>query len=325
MGADRLLRLLGDGAWRSGEEIAGELGVTRAAVWKAVERLRRQGYAIDAAAGRGYRLAGTTDRLLPGEIRPAVEPRRLRGPVVHRDVVDSTNRLAIDLARDGAEEGTAVVAEEQTAGRGRLGRTWESPPRLNLYLSVVLRPPMPPVDVPLLALVAAVAVAEAIAAETGLRAEIKWPNDVLLGGRKAAGILTELEAEADRVRFVVLGIGVNLNAGRDDLPPELRDKATSLARECGRPVDRAGFTARLLERLDADYDELLAAGFTGLRRRYEERHALTGRWVAVEGARRIEGEVRGIDADGALLVETTAGVERVLSGEVTLAGAYRGG
>lgn len=323
MSSERLLRLLGEGRWCSGEEVAAELGVTRAAVWKAVERLRAQGWEIEAEAGRGYLLVRAPDLLLPSVIRRPSAPLRLRGEIVHREVVDSTSRLAIDLARAGAPEGTAVVAERQTAGRGRLGRTWESPARLNLYLSVVLRPELPPAEVPRIALVAAIAVAEAIEQTSALEPSIKWPNDVLLGGRKTAGILTELEAEAEQVRFVVLGIGVNLNATREDFPPELRDKATSLALEAGQPVDRAAFASALLARLDVDYDELLVRGFGGLRGRYEARHALAGRRVTVAGARGVEGTVRGIDEEGALLLETDRGVERVFSGEVTLESAYR--
>ncbi len=322
MTRDPVLSALAGGDWRSGEALAADLGVTRAAVWKSIERLRRDGYEIEAEAGRGYRLVRATERLLPAEIARHFRPRRLAGAIVHRDEVDSTNRLAIELAREGAPEGTAVVAERQTAGRGRLGRTWESPARLNLYLSVILRPELSPVEVPRLTLAAAVAVADAIAATTGLRPEIKWPNDVLLGGRKACGILTELEAEAERVRFVVVGIGVNLNALPDDFPPELRAKATSLAMEIGRPVDRAAFAGALLGALDEVYGEMLRGGFAAVRERYEAWHGLPGRVVSVEGGPRLEGVVRGIDDEGALLVETADGVRRVLSGEVTLRSTY---
>jgi len=323
MTVDPVLAALAGGAWRSGEALAAELGVTRTAVWKAIERLRREGYEVEAEAGRGYRLVRPTDRLLPAEIARHFQPRRLAGGIVHRDEVDSTNRLAIQLARDGAAEGTAVVAERQTAGRGRLGRTWESPARLNLYLSVVLRPPLSPIEVPRLTLAAAVAVADAIASTTGLRPGIKWPNDVLLGDRKTCGILTELEAEAERVRFVVVGIGVNLNARPEDFPPELRGKATSLLIELGHPIDRAAFTGALLSALDEVYGEFLRGGFAAIRERYESWHGLRGRRVAIEGGPGVEGVVRGVDEEGALVVETGDGPVRVLSGEVSLSGAYR--
>ncbi len=323
MGDQGLLGALEGGAWRSGAEVARSLGVSRAAVWKAIERLRRSGYEIEAAAGRGYRLVRVSDRLLPAEILRAYRPRRLCGEIVHRETIDSTSRLAGELARSGSPEGTAVVAEQQTAGRGRLGRTWVSPAHRNLYLSVVLRPPLSPLEVSCLTLVAAVAVAEAIGETVALRPAIKWPNDVLLGGRKVAGILTELDAEAERVRHVILGIGVNLNATVHDFPPELRGKASSLALAAEQSIDRAAFTGRLLTHLDRDYAELLDHGFAGLRSRYEAYHCLPGRRVTVEGSARLSGVVRGIDAQGALLVEGPGGVERVVAGEVTLRGAYR--
>ena len=324
MADDAVLSALGGGGWRSGAEIAAALGVSRAAVWKSVERLRERGYGIESAAGRGYRLVQASDRLLPAEIRRHYEPARLAPEIVHRDVVDSTNRLAAELARKGAAEGTAVVAEQQSAGRGRLGRSWVSPAGVNLYLSVVLRPVLPPTEVPRLTLVAAVALAEAVGDTVDLPPEIKWPNDLLIGGRKVAGILTELEAEADRVRFVVLGIGVNLNARAADFPPELRRKASSLLLASGRRVDRAAFAGRLLTRLDRAYDRLMTRGFAALRPDYERFHVLPGRRVVVEGNPRVEGVVLGIDDDGALRIETAEGVVRVVAGEVTLRGTYRG-
>jgi BirA family transcriptional regulator, biotin operon repressor / biotin---[acetyl-CoA-carboxylase] ligase len=319
---ERLVAALEGGGWCSGAEVASALGVSRAAVWKGVERLRRRGYEIAGAAGRGYRLMRVADRLLPAQIRRHWRAKRFAGEIVHREVVDSTNRLAAEIARGGAAEGTCVVAERQTAGRGRLGRSWVSPAHRNAYLSLILRPPLPPNALSQLTLVAAVALAETIEAESGIRPGIKWPNDVILSGRKVAGILTELEAEAEQVRFVILGIGVNLNASLADFPPELRRKATSLALAAGRPVDRAAFAGRLLAALEAAYEEFLACGFAGLRERYESFHALVGRRVRVEGARPSAGVVRGIDADGALLVEGARGIERVFAGEVSLAGVY---
>jgi BirA family biotin operon repressor/biotin-[acetyl-CoA-carboxylase] ligase len=321
---DSLLVALEGRSWRSGAEIARALGVSRAAVWKRIAVLRRQGYEVEALAGKGYRLLRVTDRLLPAEVQRGFRPRRLRGEIVYRDEVDSTNALAATLARRGAVEGTVVIAERQSAGRGRLGRTWESPGHLNLYCSVILRPPMPPSDVPQLALVAAVAAAEAIERTIDApKPAIKWPNDVLLDGRKAVGILTELDAETERVRFVILGIGVNLNARLGDFPPELRRKATSLALAAGRQIDRAAFTATLLNRLDRAYVRFLAGGFVALKNDYDAYHCLPGRAVRVEGGQSFAGVVRGVDRDGALLVEQRGVARRVIAGEVTLRSAYR--
>jgi BirA family biotin operon repressor/biotin-[acetyl-CoA-carboxylase] ligase len=320
---DDLLAALEGRRWQSGAEVARRLGVSRAAVWKRIERLRSQGYGIEAVAGRGYRLVRDSDLLLPDAIRKHLRAKLLRGEIVHRTTIDSTNRLAAEQARGGAVEGTIVVAEQQTAGRGRLGRTWVSPASVNLYMSVVLRPRIPPLEVPRLTLVAGLAVAEAIRDSGTFQPRIKWPNDVLLDGRKVAGILTELEAEADRVRFVIVGIGVNLNATRTDFPPDLKTKATSLLLAGGAPVDRAAFTGRLLTRLDAAYAAFLSGGFAALRHRYEELHGLVGLAVTIDGTPPLAGTVRGVDDGGALLVVSGGALQRVVSGEVTLRQAYR--
>jgi len=194
---------------------------------------------------------------------------------------------------------------------------------VNVYLSVILRPPVPPSGITPLSLVAAIAVAEAVLATTGLRSGIKWPNDVLLGQRKVAGILTEMDAEAERVRSLVLGIGVNLNATSRDFPPELRRKASSLRIAARRRIDRAAFTGALLTQLELYYDRFLEGGFLSVRETYEGYHCLPGRRVRVEGGGPARGVVRGVAADGALLIETPTGVERVSAGEVSLRGSYR--
>ncbi|HEY8517937.1 MAG TPA: biotin--[acetyl-CoA-carboxylase] ligase [Candidatus Binatia bacterium] len=323
-GDGALLAALDGGDWRSGAEIAARLGVSRAAVWKRIERLRERGYDIEASAGRGYRLVRASERLLPEEILRHWQPRQLAGHIVHRDSIDSTNRLAAELARGGAPEGTVVIAEQQTAGRGRLGRSWASPANVNLYCSIVLRPSLPPLEVPRLTLVAGLAVAQAIAATAPrVTPQIKWPNDVLIDGRKVSGTLTELDAETDRVRYVIVGIGVNLNAGRADFPRELARKATSLALASGARVDRAAFTGRLLGAFEASYEVFRTRGFAALRKAYEEFHCLQGRRVSIDARPPIDGVVRGVDDDGALLVETRGEVQRVVAGEVTLRGAYR--
>ncbi len=302
----------------SGEELAELLGCSRAAVWKRIAALREEGYRIEAHHAAGYVLAGTPDRLGPAELAP-----HLSGG--WRDVhwlarVDSTQRVARDLARSGAAEGTAVVAEEQTAGRGRLGRSWHSPPGDNLYCSVVLRPPRAPAEVPQIALVAGLAVAAAVEETVGRRPAIKWPNDVLLDGKKVAGILTEMESEIERVHHVIAGIGVNLNTRR--FPRELSAKASSLRLLTGRPVDRAMFTARLLAALEARYGRYLSVGFTSVRTEWESYSCLTGTEVRVQGpGGEVAGRVLGLDDDGALRLRGADGrVARIVAGEVTLRG-----
>jgi len=299
----------------SGEELARRLGCSRAAVWKHVAGLRARGYGIAAHHARGYVLAAVPDRIGPAELAPHLSGTWRR--IEWRAEIDSTQRLARELARAGAEEGTCVIAEAQSAGRGRLGRTWHSPPGANLYCSLVLRPPLAPAAVPQIALVAGVAVAATVDQTTGLPAAIKWPNDVLVRERKVAGVLTELEAELERVRFVIAGIGVNLNVAT--LPAELAGRATSLAIEAGRPVDRAAFTARLLAALEDRYTRFVAGGFAAVRAEWESRSALTGKTVRVSGPEgETSGRVLGVDDDGALRLGTAAGERRVVAGEVTL-------
>jgi BirA family biotin operon repressor/biotin-[acetyl-CoA-carboxylase] ligase len=262
-------------------------------------------------------LAGTPDRLDEIELAPHLTGTWRR--IVWHAETDSTQRVARDLANAGAEEGTIVIAETQSAGRGRLGRTWHSPPGKNLYFSVVLRPMLPPSTVPQLALVAGLAMARAI--ETlGLCPAIKWPNDVLVDGRKAVGVITEMHAELERVQAVIPGIGVNVNATAADFPPHLRETATSLALVAGRPIDRVRFAAAAIDALEADYRRFVAGGFAALRAEWERRSALAGRSVTVRWPDgEVAGTVAGIDDDGALRVVDAAGTaHRVLAGDVTL-------
>jgi BirA family biotin operon repressor/biotin-[acetyl-CoA-carboxylase] ligase len=302
----------------SGEAISDKLGLTRAAVWKHVEALRSQGYRIDAVPARGYRLAGVPDRLTPLEIRPLLNTHDL-GQVLHwYEEVGSTSDRAKELAEEGAEGGEVVIAEAQTAGRGRRGRVWSSPPRRNLYFSVVLRPDLPPARAPELTLVASLALCDALR-QAGVAAGIKWPNDVLASGRKIAGVLTELAAEPDRVHWVVVGAGVNVNARPEDFPEELRDQATSVLIERGQAAPRALLAAACFTALEDWLDRHAEEGFAPIREAWRARSVTLGREVVVhEGGRELTGVAEDIDDAGALLVRTRAGVERILAGDVTL-------
>ncbi len=306
----------------SGEELARRLGCSRAAVWKRVAALRGQGYRIDGRRAGGYTLAAAPDRLAPAELAPHLAGTWRQ---VHWFAdVDSTQRAARDLARGGAPEGTVVIAERQSAGRGRLGRQWHSPPGLNLYCSVVLRPALAPAAVPQLALVAGVAVAAAVAEETGCHPALKWPNDVLLEGRKVAGVLTEMDAEVERVHHVIAGIGVNLNAPLGSFPRALRPKASSLLAVTGSRVDRAAFTGRLLAALEARYGRYLAVGFPSVRTEWESYSRMTGTAVRVASpGGEVGGTVLGLDDDGALRLRRDDGqIVRVVAGEVTMQDGY---
>lgn len=324
-GAARVLeRLRGAGpAGISGALLSGDLGVSRAQVWKHVESLRARGYGIDGEPGGGYRLTALPDRLYPERIRDGLATRWLAREFHHLDETDSTNRVALEMARAGAPHGTTVVAEGQTAGRGRLGRSFFSPPHASLYTSIVLRPQIDTAEAPTLIQASAIGVAEAVEAEVSdpSDVEIKWPNDVLLGERKTSGILMELGAEATRVAFVVLGIGVNLNVPRESLPEEFRELATSISAHTGRRIDRVAFAQRLYHRLEEVLDAHAAGGFAAIRPRFESRFRMTGRTVRVRDLDGVEssGRCAGIDADGALLLESEDGRRRrVVAGDVTV-------
>jgi BirA family biotin operon repressor/biotin-[acetyl-CoA-carboxylase] ligase len=325
-GAARVLEALrrADGRACSGELLSDAEGVSRAQVWKHVEALRRDGYVIEAEAGEGYRLAAVPDRLFPEEIQHGLATQWLAREIRYFDEIDSTNRLAFDLAREGVPNGTTLIAEAQTAGRGRLGRSFFSPPCANLYTSIVLRPEALTTAAPAWILASAVAVADTIAEEVGSTrdVEIKWPNDVLLGGRKTCGILMELGAEATRIAFLVLGIGVNLNVDPATFPEEFRAHATSLRGFLGRPIDRISFARRLYENLEPALETCTREGLPGILPRFEAHFRMQGRTVRIhdlEGRSRT-GRVLGIDEEGALRIAPSDGgpEERVVAGDVTL-------
>lgn len=311
-----IIKLLKAGAgYTSGQYLSASLGVSRTAVWKHIEALRKMGYAIEASPSKGYRLLEA--RPFNGVELQSLLAGRLFGREVHFfDSIDSTNAKAFELARDGAPEGTVVVAETQTRGKGRIGRKWESPAGMNLYLSVILRPKVAPQGAQGLTFVAAVAAAEAVCA-SGVKPAVKWPNDILTGGRKTAGILLEMDSEPDRVHFVVAGIGVNLNVRRDMFPEYIKDTATSLLEETGSSIDRGLFTARLLSSMERWYGVYLSEGFVPVLEAWKGWFNSAGKPVKVTFFdRTVEGICAGVDSDGALLLEREGRVERVISGDV---------
>lgn len=295
----------------SGEEMADELGVSRVAVAKHVASLRKAGYDIEAVVGEGYRLLAVPDAPLPAEVSLWLGSElwvRLEGG----GETGSTNDDARALAREGAAEGTVVLASRQTLGRGRLGRTWESPEG-GAYFSAVLRPQVAPSRVASLALAVALGVSRGLDS-LGVASEVKWPNDVLAAGGKMAGVLLEMTAEADRVDWVVVGVGVNVRA------PEMRVLGAAYIDDIyDVPVPRA--VAAILDGVASAYADWRDGGFDALREEYAEKAMLTGKSVAVRdagGALRAEGVVAGIDDTGRLLVVSAEGIFPVEAGEVTL-------
>jgi BirA family transcriptional regulator, biotin operon repressor / biotin---[acetyl-CoA-carboxylase] ligase len=238
--------------------------------------------------------------------------------------LESTQETAGAMAASGAHHGEVVIAERQSAGRGRLGRRWHSPPGVNFYGTFILRPDLPVAQAAILSLTAGVAVAEAMESVAPGVVALKWPNDVWLGGRKAGGIIAEAITDSrQRLACVLLGIGINLNLAQEQIPEDLRDKATSVLVATGKTCDRANLAAELFSRLDTRYMETLGGGFAVVRPLWERYSALTGRRVTVvEGQSRLEGTVLGIAPDGALLLESNGRTVRVLTGDVSIEGAY---
>lgn len=305
----------------SGAELSQTLGVSRAAVWARVRELRSLGYDIAASPHLGYKLISAPDLLHADDLLARLGTTQ----VIGRDIrvfeqTTSTNDIVEKLARDGVKEGVVVFAEAQTRGRGRLGRQWLSPPLKGLWFSVLLRPQLRPQETTRLTVTSANALRRAIALETGLQPDIKWPNDIMIGGRKTAGILTELRAELDQVSYVILGIGVDVNLDPGDFPPDLRKTATSLQAERGKSVSRSGLAVAILRELDRDYTRLLAGAFGSIADEWQQHCSTLGRQVVIRtGQRQIAGRAEALDEDGALLLRTEHGhVERVTGGDVTV-------
>jgi BirA family transcriptional regulator, biotin operon repressor / biotin---[acetyl-CoA-carboxylase] ligase len=302
----------------SGEELSRQLGISRTAIWKHIRALRQQGYRIDAIPARGYRLVNSPDLVTPGEIQEGFETRLVGRDIIYFREVDSTNIQAQRLAEQGAANGTVVVADSQSAGKGRLGRRWESPLGVNLYTSVILRPAISPLRAPQLTFVAAVAAARAIADYCGIRVEVKWPNDLLLKGCKVAGLLSEMSAESDRIHYVILGIGINVNMEPEQFPTDLRYPAISLKQAAGKALARAPLARLLYGHLDDLYHRYLDHGFDPIARQWEDLCAWRGRRIEVDrGTDRVQGVFGGIDENGALLLDTEAGeLVRIYAGDV---------
>jgi BirA family biotin operon repressor/biotin-[acetyl-CoA-carboxylase] ligase len=317
---DEILQLLREhpSAFLSGEEISRHLRVSRTAVWKRIERLRTLGYEIEASTRSGYRLIQSPDLLTPSEVKPLLKTEWMGKTIHYFQTLDSTNSKAYQLALNGAEEGEVVISESQEKGRGRLGRQWFSPPFLNLYLSVILRPKISPHQASLNTLMAAVATADAIQKFSGLLPLIKWPNDILLRDRKVAGLLNEIHSETDRVHFVILGIGVNLNLDERMFSKEIRTVATSLKIEMGQTVSRKAFLQILLQELEGWYSIFLEEGSAIILKAWRDRAHIRGRQVKVTSfGKKITGMAIDVDSDGALILETEDGKrKRVVAGDI---------
>jgi BirA family transcriptional regulator, biotin operon repressor / biotin---[acetyl-CoA-carboxylase] ligase len=320
----RIVRLLMDHAMVvvSGTKIGQEIGTSRSDVWRLIQQLRGLGVDVAGHPATGYRLRAVPDLLLPEIVAPLVQGTMFAKPIHHYYKIASTNTEAMRSAAEGAVEGSVFLAEEQLAGRGRGAHAWQSARSAGIYSSVILRPAMPPSEALIFSLAAGLAVhAAVLSIAPELHPDLKWPNDVLLGGKKFCGILTEMTAEATRVRHLVVGVGINVNQAK--FPSELREIATSLKIETGTEWSRVELCAALLKSLDREYRNLVkdpAARSSILRRFEENSSSARGRTVRIEENGGIEGVTEGLDARGFLQVRTAEGLRTVLSGTVRIIG-----
>jgi len=304
----------------SGEDICKSLDVTRTAVWKHIQALREDGYEIEARPRAGYSLVFVPDRLYAEEIRDGLSTKFIGRQVFYRSSVVSTNDLAIELAQRGVPDGSLVVAEEQTGGRGRLSREWHSPKYKGIWFSLVLYPPVNPSEASRVTMVTAVALALAVRKSTGVPAGIKWPNDLLVGGKKLCGILTELGAELDKINYLVMGAGINVNLDRADFPQELRDTATSLKIETGSEIARVRLLQSMLVEFEHWYRIWLEQGFAGVLMKWKELSVSLNCPVRIHTLNKTwDGWAEDVDEDGALLLRLPGGrLQRLLAGDVSL-------
>ena len=301
----------------SGDFIAAKLHVSRTAVWKYVNHLERLGYLFQKSKGKGYRITGTPDKLYAWEIDRHLRTDVTGRKVVHRETVDSTNAFAFKLALSGEPEGACVVAESQDAGKGRLGRKWFSPVGKNLYISVVLRPHIHPSSVYPITFLSSLAVYDTIGELTGIKPSLKWPNDVLINGKKVCGTLIELSTEADMVRFVIVGIGFNINMQHNEIDEEIINKATSLSIETKKVYERALVCGILLNHLEEHYRYFRQYGAPGICGVWEERAAIKGKTLEInQMGESYRGVVEGIDLDGAMLLNMDGEVKKIIAGDV---------
>jgi len=311
----------------SGQEISRSLGITRAAVWKKIKAMREKGYVIEGSASKGYRLIKTPEFSVE-ELKTLVRGDFGKEIIFHESI-DSTNALAMELAERGLPHGTVVIADRQTKGKGRLGRIWFSPPKGNVYMSVIVRPELEPKDATLLTIMSAVSCARAMKNSTGLDVKIKWPNDLMLSERKIGGILTEMKSDQDRIIFAVIGVGINVNARLDAFPPEVRAIATSVIEELGgkkdtREASRTRIIAGILKELEQWFKIMMTGGRKQLINEWKKLSSTLGKKVkVVSGQDTFSGIAENIDDAGMLILKLSSAsgggaLKRISAGDVTM-------
>jgi len=319
---NKILKILKENKdYISGEKISNVLNVSRTAVWKNINSLKEEGYDIDSVSRKGYKFISSPDILSYEEIEPFINTDFIGRNILYFDTINSTNKKAKEIA-DSSTDGTVIISENQTAGRGRLGRKWSSPKGKSLLISILLKPEIEPSKVSNITLVGAAALVKALE-NFDIEGLIKWPNDIIINDKKIAGILTELSAEINQVNYVVMGIGVNLYTNKEEFPEDIRNKAGSILSETGKTIDRKKFTGKFLNYFEKYYKEyFLGNNFDEIIKISKEKSILLGKEVKVIGRDySYEARVLDITKEGHLLVQKEDGTkEEIYSGEVSVRG-----
>ncbi len=321
-----ILKILKDNkdVYVSGQKISKILNVSRTAIWKHMNGLKEEGYKIESVSRKGYKLIASPDLLTPEEILPLIKTKNIGRSIVHFHSIKSTNMKAKELASNSKDEGEVVISEEQTMGRGRLGRKWISPKGKGIWMSIILRPQINPINVPKVTQIVAAAVTKAFG-EIGVKNYIKWPNDIIINNKKVCGILTEMSGELNRINYVVVGIGINANIEKNDFPSEITDIATSIKIETGKGIQRKELVAHILNNFEKLYDDLVDHNNIDESIKIcKDASILIGKRIKViRNNKKVDAQALDLTKEGKLVVRYDDGeIEELISGEVSVRGLY---
>jgi len=317
---NKLIRILSNNMdhYISGQALSEKLHISRTAIWKHMNELKKDGYEIEGVSNKGYRIIRGPDKLSENTIRWGLQTDWLGKNIIHEERASSTQTIAHRAAQETAEHGTVVIADEQIKGKGRMSRTWHSAKGKGMWISIILRPKIPPYRAPQLTLLTAVVLANVINKKVHPNVSIKWPNDILMNGKKAAGILTEMQAEQDQIQYIVVGIGLNINQTIQDFPEDVLKKATSLKIETGKDVSINKLVKEFLTQFETAYEEYLKEGFSSVKARWESFGFRIGEMISIQTPKtRKRATFFGIGEDGELLIQSEDGqIEKLYSGEI---------
>lgn len=302
----------------SGQFLSEKLNVSRSAIWKHMRELEKDGYTIEGVSRKGYRIIKFPDKVSENTLQWGLQTEWLGKKIIHRDSISTTQQLAHKTAQEGADDGTVIIADEQTKGKGRMNRYWHSSKGKGIWMSLILKPDIPPNLAPQLTLLTATVLTEVFSSYTKTNPKIKWPNDILIADKKTAGILTEMQAEQDQIQYVVIGIGINVNQGTGEIPDDIKDRATSLAVETGENWNLKDLIQRILAAFETAYDTYMTDGFQIVKQNWEHYGYKIGERLLIKTLRNEwYAKFIGIGEDGALLIQDDTGrIEKIYSAEI---------